>query len=222
MPRGRDSHEKKQQTTKQTQGRSSQSMQTMEKQGGERQTGMTRREQYAPQPFGGSPFAFMRRFTEEMDRLFADFGMGRGFLTPSLGRTFGDLGNAMWSPQVELFERNNQLIVRADLPGMTKDDIDVDISGDTLVIRGERRSEREENDEGYYRTERSYGSFYRSIPLPEGVNAENANATFRNGVLEITLDAPQRAEQGSGRRIEIRESEEREEQSRARARAAGR
>jgi len=226
MPKTRETQEKrsKQQNTKQAQGRSSQAMQTTERQGGERQTGMTRREQYTPQTYGRSPFAFMRRFSEEMDRLFEDFGMERGSLAPSFGRTlerFGDLGSAMWSPQVEVFERNNKLVVRADLPGMTKDDIDVDITDDALVIRGERRSEREENEEGYYRSERSYGSFYRSIPLPEGVEPENVNATFLNGVLEITMNAPELAEQRSSRRIEIREEGEREEQPRTRAKAAG-
>src|SRR2546421_624903 len=90
----------------------------------------------------------------------------------------------------------------------------------TSIIRGERRSEREEDEEGYYRSERSYGSFYRSIPLPEGVKAENANATFRNGVLEITLPAPERAEQRS-RRLEIRAGTEGETEPRGRAKAAG-
>jgi HSP20 family protein len=111
-------------------------------------------------------------------------------------------------------------VVRADLPGMSKDDINVEITDDALVIRGERRSEREENEEGYYRSERSYGSFYRRIPLPEGVSAENANATFRNGMLEITMLAPQRAEQ-QRRQLEIREGTEDEQQSRAKQRAAG-
>ena len=203
---------------------SSQALQTTGERGGGRQTGIARREQYAPSAWAGSsPFTFMRRFSEEMDRLFEDFGFGRGFLTPTFGRELGRLGElerSVWSPQVEVIERGNQLVVRADLPGMTKDDINVDITDDALVIRGERRNEREENEEGYYRTERSYGSFYRSIPLPEGVKAENANATFRNGVLEITLPAPERAEQRS-RRLEIREGTEGEEQPRGRAKAAG-
>jgi HSP20 family protein len=211
----------KQQHTKPAPGRSSQALQTPER--GERQSGITRREQYAPQPFGRSPFSFMRRFSEEMDRLFEDFGMSRGFLAPSFGRpleNFGQLRTAMWSPQLEMFERNNKLVVRADLPGMTKDDIDIDVTDEALVIRGERRSEREEDEEGYYRSERSYGSFYRRIPLPEGVDLENANATFRDGVLEITLGAPQRAEQSRGHRIEIQDRGE-EEQPRTRAKAAG-
>jgi HSP20 family protein len=202
----------------------SQAVQTTGERGGGQQTGITRREQYAPTlRAGGSPFAFMRRFSEEMDRLFDDFGFGGGFLTPSFGRglsRFGDLGQSVWSPQVEVFKRGGQLVVRADLPGMTKDDINIDVTDDALVIRGERKSEREENEEGYYRSERSYGSFYRQIPLPEGVNAEDANATFRDGVLEITMQAPQREEQRS-RRLEIQEASAGEEQPRGRGKAAG-
>ena len=202
---------------------SSQALQTTTERGGQ-QAGITRREQYAPSPWaGGSPFTFMRRFSEEMDRLFEDFGFGRGLLTPAFGRelgTLGDLERPVWSPQVEVFERGSQLVVRADLPGMTKDDVNVDITDDALVIRGERKSEREENEEGYYRTERSYGSFYRQIPLPAGVNAENANATFRDGVLEITMQAPERAERRS-RQLEIKEASTSEEQPRGRGKAAG-
>jgi HSP20 family protein len=190
---------------------------------GEARTRLARREPYGPTAWVGSPFSFMRRFTEQMDRLFEDFGSGRSF-APSFGREFGrlaDLEGSLWSPQVEVLERGNQLIVRADLPGLTKDDLDVDITDDSIVIRGERRQEREENEEGFYRSERSYGSFYREIPLPEGVNVSDANANFRNGVLEIAMPAPERQSRGR-RRIEIGEGVEAEEEPRARAKAAGR
>jgi HSP20 family protein len=166
----------------------------------------------------GSPFAFMRRFTDEMDRLFEDFGLGRGWVAPEFERGLDRLealAGGAWAPQVEVLERDNQLIIRTDLPGMTKDDIEVDVDDDALVIRGERRSEREDDEEGYYRSERSYGSFYRRIPLPRGVNAEEANADFRNGVLEITMPAAKRTEERR-RQIEIGG----EEQSRAKAKSA--
>src|SRR3712207_1075587 len=92
-----------------------QAMQTTERQASP-ETGMTRREpQSYPTLFGGSPFTFMRRFSEEMDRLFEDFGFGRGWLAPATGRDlfgFGDLGRSLWSPQVEVFEREGQLVVR--------------------------------------------------------------------------------------------------------------
>jgi HSP20 family protein len=217
----RNEQENRQKGAKQGERQGSQSMQTMGERGRRSQGAITRREQYAPSQLMSSPFTFMRRFGEEMDRLFEDFGMGRGLQESMFGRglgrrgDMGDMGISMWSPQVEVFERGNQLVVRADLPGMTRDDINVEITDGALVIRGERNSEREENEEGYFRTERSYGSFYRSITLPEGVNAENANATFRNGVLEITMPVPKHAEQR--RRLEIREGREGEPQSRAKA-----
>ena len=109
---------------------------------------------------------------------------------------------ALWSPEIEVFERGGQLVVRADLPGLTREDVKVDIREDSLIIQGERRQEREENDEGYYRSERSYGSFFRSVPLPEGINADEVKASFKDGVLEITMPSPKRAERK--RSVEIK------------------
>ena|SRR2546421_2300895 len=185
------------------------------------ETGIARREELSNLRTV-SPFSFMRRFSEEMDRLFGDFGFERG-LASGFGREFArlaDLEGSLWSPQVEAFEREGKLIVRADLPGLTKDDINVDITDDAIKIRGERQQEKEENEEGYYRSERSYGSFFREIPLPIGVNREEANATFRNGVLEITMPAP--ARQSSSRRVEIGEGAETEQQPQVKSKAAGR
>jgi len=168
----------------------------------------------------GTPFTFMRRFSEEMDRLFEDFGFGRGLLAPGFERSLDTLAAATWAPQVEVLERGNQLTIRADLPGMTKNDIKVDVDDNSLVIRGERKSEREEDEEGYYRSERSYGSFYRRIPLPSGAKAEEATADFRNGVLEITMPTSQTSEE-KRRQIEIKGESEREEQPRLKAKSAG-
>jgi HSP20 family protein len=187
----------------------------------ESDTGIARREQLSNLRTV-SPFAFMRRFSEEMERLFGDFGFGHG-LASGFGREFGRLAEleaSMWSPQVEAFEREGKFIVRADLPGLTKDDIKVEVTDDAIKIRGERRQQKEESDEGYYRSERSYGSFYRAIPLPSGVNPEEANATFRNGVLELTMPAP--ARQPGSRRIEIGEGTETKQQPQAKSKAAGR
>ncbi len=184
----------------------------------EPRTGLSQRESYAPGAWSGSPLSLMRSFSEQMQRLFEDFGFGSSF-----GREFGRLSSirdSLWSPQVEVFERGNQLVVRADLPGLTKDDIDVKITDDAIVLQGERKQESEENEEGYYRSERSYGSFYRSIPLPEGINVDEAKATFHNGVLEITMPAPEQAEK-RGRRLEVRDTTS-EQESRTRAKAAGR
>lgn len=113
------------------------------------------------------------------------------------------LPSAFWAPQVEVFERGSNLVIRADLPGLKREDVDVEVEDDSLVIRGERRNELEDQREGFYRSERSYGSFYRVIPLPEGVDESKVNASFRDGVLEITLPRPEERRPAS-RRVEIR------------------
>jgi len=132
-----------------------------------------------------------------MDRLFDDFGLGGSNLP------FGGLSRNTfnWSPQTEVFERGNNLVVRADLPGLAKDDISVDLEDDRITIRGERKNEFEDKREGIYRTERSYGSFYRSIPLPQGIDGNKAKADFRNGVLEITM--PLTEQKPKGRKLEV-------------------
>src|SRR5437016_2708022 len=99
-----------------------------------------------------SPFgSLFQRWNSEMDRLFEDFGFGGG-------ATAG--GPQAWSPQIEMFQRGNDLVVRADLPGMKKDDVQVDITDDHITIQGERKNEHEEERDGWHRSERSYGSFY--------------------------------------------------------------
>lgn len=109
----------------------------------------------------------------------------------------------LWSPQVEVRERDNNIVVRADLPGLSRDDVDVEVDNDALVIRGERRNDWEDEREGNYRSERSYGTFYRAIALPEGVDPNTCKATFKDGVLEVTLPKPQRS-QSRGRKIDIK------------------
>jgi HSP20 family protein len=167
---------------------------------------------YASEPesgYGSGPFSLMRRISDEMDRFFENFGMGRGFFpsqereTWSEGQYGGQNVPSMWSPHIEVCERNGKLLIQADLPGMQRDDINVRIEQDAVVIQGERNQQQTSNQSGYYRSERSYGSFYRTIPLPEGTNTESATASFRDGVLEIELDAPR--EQQRGRTLEIRE-----------------
>jgi HSP20 family protein len=187
------------------------------------QTGLSQRGASMPSLFGAnpfdlmrmSPFGLMRRFTEEMDKMFEGFGAGRGLQQSGAG---------FFAPQVEVFEREGQLVVRADLPGMTKDDVRVEVTDDGLLLEGERRCEHQENQGGVYRSERSYGRFHRLVPLPEGVNAENAQASFNNGVLEITMQAPKR--QSRGRQIEIQTEggegrSQPPQQDQARTKAAG-
>jgi HSP20 family protein len=187
-------------------------------------TGISRREQFAPSgPIGGRSF---RSFTSDIDQLFEDFldfsGLGRNWLAPfgSRGLTargMGETGRSMWSPEIEVFQRGDELVVLADLPGLKRDDVKVNVTNDSLIIQGERRQESEENEQGYYRSERSYGSFRRSIPLPDGVNDEDVKASFRDGVLEITMPVPQQR----GRRIEIGEGPVGERKPQTRAQTSG-
>jgi HSP20 family protein len=153
-----------------------------------------------------SPFSFMRRLGEEMDRLFSDFGFSPS-LTPMLARELGPsiVAATEWEPDIEIFQRGDKLVVRADVPGMEREDVDVAIEDDQLVISGERRSERQEGDEGNFLSERSYGRFCRSVTLPEGVNTETASASFHNGVIEIELAVE--AHRARARTLEIKESE---------------
>jgi HSP20 family protein len=110
---------------------------------------------------------------------------------------------SLWAPQVEVFERGNNLVVRAELPGLSREDVDVELDEDALIIRGERHSDVEDEQEGFYRSERSYGSFYRAIPLPENIDHSACNATFRDGVLEVTLPKPTQ-QQSRARRIDVK------------------
>jgi HSP20 family protein len=193
---------------------------------GNSQRGLSRGESSVPSVRGGN--RSLRSFSNDIDQLFEDFlnfaGFGR-----TLPRLFGNAEFAprgfneatqnLWSPEIEVFERGNQLVVRADLPGLNREDVKVDIREDALIIQGERRQEREENEEGYYRSERSYGSFYRSIALPEGIEDEDIKASFRDGVLEITMPVPEGRQRS--RRIEIGEGASSEERPRSKAQASG-
>jgi HSP20 family protein len=139
-----------------------------------------------------TPFELMRRFSEEMDRMFEDFGLsaqGTG-----RGQAGGGSDVATWTPAIEVFQRENDLVVRAELPGVDNGDVRVIVTDDGLIIEGERREQNEERGEGFYRSERVYGRFYRVIPLPEDVDTDQVRAQFNNGVLEITVPVPQRQE----------------------------
>jgi HSP20 family protein len=176
----------------------------------EKHTEMARREERRPARLeGADPFQMLERFAEEMDRVFDDFGFGRSWLTPRFGRGWLRplrTGRAeAWMPDIEMFSRDNELVIRADLPGLTKDDVKVDVTEDRLTIQGERKREHEEEKRGVYRCERSYGSFYREIPLPEGAITEQAKASFKDGVLEVTMPAPPEHVR-RGRRLEITET----------------
>jgi HSP20 family protein len=151
-------------------------------------------------PETSNPFQMMRRFTKDMERM---FGFGE-FNFPTFFKT--EFENAEWVPQIEVLHNKGQFMVRADLPGLTKDEVKVEVTDDMLSISGERKEEKEEKREGFYRSERRYGSFYRKIPLPEGAKTENAAATFQNGVLEITM--PAKKIEPPTRKLEIKEPSE--------------
>jgi HSP20 family protein len=147
-----------------------------------------------------SPVAYLGRFAREMDRLFEDFGLESGWHLPrffsrghELLRREAGLIPADWSPRVDVMQRDGQFVVRADLPGMSKDDIQVEVSNDMIMIQGERKHEEKEEREGCSYCECSYGSFYRAIPLPEGADAAKATAQFHKGVLEVVMPAPKPA-----------------------------
>jgi HSP20 family protein len=135
-----------------------------------------------------SPFALLRDMTNWMDQVFE-----------------GDMparrGQAVWVPAIEVRERDNNITVCADLPGMNENDIKVEVDNGMLVLQGERKREENEEREGLRRSERFYGSFFRAIPLPEKAKLDQAKADFRNGVLEVTI--PMEQAQSSRRQIPV-------------------
>jgi HSP20 family protein len=129
-----------------------------------------------------SPFGLMRRFTEEMDRMFSSLG----------GSTSStSLDELAWVPAVEIRQNDNNLMISAELPGLTEKDVRVEATPEGLVIQGERKQEYTGEEGGVRRSERVYGQFYRLIPLPEGADVDNAQASFENGVLQISIPTPQ-------------------------------
>lgn len=155
----------------------------------------------------GSPFSLMRRMADDMDRLFEDFGFARGLgLSSALDRDLWRGGSSLesaWSPQLDAFRRGDKYVIRADLPGLKKDDVKVEVQDGVLSIAGERRVEHDETKDDVYRSERSYGRFFRSLSLPENVNADACQATFNDGVLEVTFAAPKQTEK-KARQVQIR------------------
>jgi HSP20 family protein len=158
---------------------------------------MARRGAY---PFIG-PFALLQRILT--DDIASFFDEQRGRLGRPKARSSETADEMLaWSPKIDVVQRDNNLVVRADLPGMTPEDVTVEITDDAITLSGQRKQEKVEENGGVYRLERSYGAFYREIPLPEGAIADRATASFKDGVLEITVPAP--PEQVSrGRRVEI-------------------
>jgi len=151
---------------------------------------------------GRSPLTTMARLSREMDQLFDTF-FGNRFGSPRLSRSWpfesgstgagGDDLSSLWSPSVDVRRSGDSIVIHAELPGVAKDAVRIEATDDGIAITGERNETREEGgtDRGYQLKERSYGSFYREIPLPEGAQIEQAKATMREGVLEITVPVQQ-------------------------------
>ena len=107
---------------------------------------------------------------------------------------FTDFPERMWRPAIDIEEKNGKYLVRADLPGLKKSDIQVELKEGYLTLRGERKSEHEENKEYYHRIERTYGTFERSFRIPKGVTEKDIHAKYKDGVLELTISTPKVAE----------------------------
>jgi len=139
------------------------------------------------------PFRDMVSLRDRMDRLFED----------SLSGIKGgeeDLGFAGWSPAVDIYETGDSLVIRAEIPGVEKDDVSIEVKDSTLKLRGERKLEKEVKEENYHRMECSYGSFQRIFTLPTSVDQDKISANFKNGMLEVSLP---RKEEKKPRQIEI-------------------
>jgi HSP20 family protein len=130
-------------------------------------------------------------FTREIDRVFDAF--------------FGQTDQARrWVPPVDLVEAEDHFVLKADLPGLAEGDVNIELQDGTLTISGERRAEHEQSERGWYRIERSFGSFNRSLTLPDGVDPDRIEAAFSNGVLEVRIPKP---EERKPRRISISSSD---------------
>jgi len=128
---------------------------------------------WAMNPWAMNPWAMMLEFSNEMDRMF---------------RT--NPATETWAPAVDVRRCNGDMVVTAELPGMQKDEVKVQVTDNALIIEGERKREHKEDHEGYHRFERSYGNFYRAIPLPEGAKGDLAKAELHDGILKVTVPAP--------------------------------
>ena len=144
-------------------------------------------ERWRPRGLARSPF---RELAREMEDAF-----GRFFPAWSEERSYA------WMPAVDMVDEKDEIVIKADLPGLDQKDIEVTVQDGTLTIRGERKEEKEEKKEGYYYAERSHGSFLRSLALPTGVDADKVKATFTKGVLEVHLP---KAREAKGKTVEIK------------------
>jgi HSP20 family protein len=140
------------------------------------------------------PVRELHTMQNEMNRLFNTF-----FDSPTPGNG-GNGAARRWIPAMDVVETDDHFVLRADLPGMSEQDVNIELEDSVLTISGERKAEHEQRNEGYYRVERASGAFSRSLTLPEGVNAEGIQASFESGVLEVRIPKP---EQHKPRKVQI-------------------
>ena len=153
-------------------------------------------------PAGSHVFEHMRR---EMDNLFDRFvsdPFGPPAWPTDLDRWYGDFSPPRFAPSIDIADEKQHIRVTVELPGMTDEDIEVMLRDDALVIRGEKKLEETHEDEGYYRTERSYGAFVRTVPLPVDIEADRVEAAFKKGVLTVRL--PKAAGASAAKQIPVR------------------
>ena len=138
------------------------------------------------------PFRELRGLQDDINRAFSS----------SFNRS-GDneLMRGAWSPNVDIYENKEQIVLEAELPGMNREDFDLSVENNVITLRGERQFEKKEEQDNFHRVERSYGSFTRSFTLPPTVASDSADAEFENGVLRLTLA---KREEAKPRRIEIK------------------
>jgi HSP20 family protein len=142
------------------------------------------------EPFGsirrrGDFFNELTGMQQEMNRLFDEF----------FGERRTEMGEGTWLPAVDVSETDGEMVVRAELPGMSKDNIELSLQDNVLTLKGEKKQEKKEDEENYHRVERNYGSFTRSFTLPATVDQNNIQAIFKDGILEIVLPKAEEAKQ---------------------------
>lgn len=140
------------------------------------------------------PFHWFDRMRDEIERLFE---------TNALKTPFVPRADTYWMPALEVFEKDGEFHVKAELPGMKKEDIKLEATPEGLTLSGERKAEKTDTHDGYYRTERVYGEFCRFVPIPEGADLEKLTAEFKDGVLEIKVPIPKPAK-AAARTVEIK------------------
>jgi HSP20 family protein len=138
------------------------------------------------------PFMDLARRERDTDRMMEDF-FGRRMRPWWPERWFRGEELNVRAPTVDVYEEKDDIVVKAELPGMAKDNIEVNLTDHTLTIKGEKKKEEEVKEENYYRSERSYGSFLRMLELPKDVHAEKVKASFKNGILEVRMPKTEEA-----------------------------